>query len=66
MTGVAPRLREQRDVYNLADELRELYLQQFDAVRRDVAEVEWEDYKERQERINQLQVELQAKVPRPS
>ena len=65
MTGVAPRLRE-RDVYHLAHELCELHEQQFDAIRRDVAAVEFEDYKERRKRINQLQIKMRAELPGPS
>jgi len=64
MTNVACRLR--RNVNGLADELCELYSQQFEAIQENPAAVKWEDYKERRTRIQQLQTELRGKVSQSS
>jgi hypothetical protein len=65
MNVSAARLR-QRSVYQLANELYELYQQQFDALEQGRAQVELKQYLERRSRIHQLQSELKGKVSRPS
>ena len=65
MNAVTPRVR-QRGVQDLANELCELFGQQFDALQRGLAEDDLEQYLERRGRIHQLQTELKTLIPRPS
>jgi hypothetical protein len=63
MTGQASSVRRVR-IYDLADELCDLYSRQFDVVRQCLAGIESEKYLERRERIRQLQTELKNEVSR--
>ena len=63
--GASSRL-SRRKVHDLANELCELFGEQFDALKQESAEVELEQYLERRNRIHHLQTELKGKVSRPS
>jgi hypothetical protein len=65
MNGIAPRLK-QRNVYELANELCQLFDEQFDALQQHLTDVELERYLERRSRIHQLQTELKGMASRPS
>jgi hypothetical protein len=65
MNEVTSRL-SRRSVYQLANELCELFAEQFDTLQQGLTEVELEQYLERRSRIHQLQTELKGKVSRPS
>jgi hypothetical protein len=55
-----------RRVYELANELYELYEKQFDALEQGRAQIALEQYLERWSRIHQLQTELKRKVSKPT
>jgi hypothetical protein len=65
MNAAAPRLRR-RSVYQLANDLCELFGKQFDALRQGLTEVELEQYLERSSMIRQVQTELKGRVSLPS
>jgi len=65
MNGVTPRARP-RGVRDLANELCELFGQQFDALQQGLGEDDLEQYLERRGRIHQRQIELKSLFPRPS
>jgi hypothetical protein len=66
MIGDISTRPSRRTVYDLANELCDLFREQFDALKHGLTEVDLEQYLERRGRIHQLQSELKGKVPRPS
>ena len=65
MNGVARRLKR-RSVAELANELCELFGEQFDALQQGLTEVELDQYLKRRIQIHQLQTELEGMASRPS
>jgi len=66
MNAAASTRLSRRSVYDLANELCELFGEQFNALQRGLTEVDLEQYLERRGRIHQLQTHLKGKVSQPS
>jgi hypothetical protein len=65
MNASTPRIRPRRP-YQIANELCELFQQQFDALQQGLAEGELDQYLQRRRQIDELQTQLKTLSPRPS